>query len=114
MSENLKKLLEMISKNEELTAKISDMEKEELLVLAKEWGLELTEADLEMPVEQELNDDDLDIVTGGKCGCACSMGGGGTKDANDKSCACVVAGLGYDYRGAERCTCDYAGSGIDT
>ena len=42
------------------------------------------------------------------------MGGGGTKDTNDKTCACVLAGVGYDVNKAERCLCGFAGYGYDT
>lgn len=65
MTESLKKLLEMVSKDETLSAKVGAMGKEELLALAKELGIELTEADLAKLAVQELNDDDLDTVAGG-------------------------------------------------
>ena len=90
MTENMRKLLEIVSKDEALTAKIGAMGMEEILALAKELGIELTEADLEKPAVQELDDDDLDTVAGGSdVSCACAMGGGGTKDDNDKTCACA-------------------------
>ena len=115
MTENMKKFLEAVSKNEELCAKIGAMGKEELIALAKELGLELTDADLEKPAVQELGDDDLDTVAGGSdVSCACAMGGGGTKDSNDKTCACVLAGAGYDKYNRERCVCGFAGYGYDT
>ena len=115
MTENMKKFLETVSKNEEMSAKVSDMVKDDLLALAKELNLELTEADLEKPAVQELDDDDLDAVSGGgDVSCACAMGGGGTKDSNDKTCACVLAGGGYDKKGRERCVCGFAGYGYDT
>lgn len=115
MSENLKKFLETVSKNEELSAKVSSIGKEELLALAKEMGVELTAEDLEKPAAEELDDDDLDTVAGGSdVSCACAMGGGGTKDSNDKTCACVLAGVGYDDTKGERCLCGFAGYGYDT
>ena len=74
----------------------------------------LTEADLAKPA-RELNDDDLDTVAGGgDVSCACAMGGGGTKDSNDKTCACVLAGVGYDVNKSERCLCGFAGYGYDS
>ena len=77
-------------------------------------GFELTAADLERPAE-ELSDDELDTVAGGgDVSCACAMGGGGTKDSNDKTCACVLAGAGYSTQGRERCVCGFAGYGYDT
>ncbi len=115
MTENLKKFLETVSKDEALTAKVGTMGKEELLALAKELGIELTEADLQKLAVQELDDDDLDTVAGGSdVSCACAMGGGGTKDDNDKTCACVLAGVGYSKNGRERCVCGFAGYGYDT
>ena len=115
MTENLKKFLEMVSKDETLSAKVGTMGKKELLALAKELGLKLTEADLAKLAVQELDDDDLDTVAGGSnVSCACAMGGGGTKDANDKTCACVAAGIGYDGNKVERCLCGFAGYGYDT
>ena len=115
MTENMKKFLETVSKNEELTAKIGTMDKDALIELAKELGIELTDADLEKPAAQELSDDDLDTVAGGgDVSCACAMGGGGTKDNNDKTCACVLAGGGYAKSGRERCVCGFAGYGYDT
>jgi predicted ribosomally synthesized peptide with nif11-like leader len=114
MTENMKKFLEAVSQREELLAKINDMGKEELLALAKELNVELTEADLVKPA-QELSDDELDTVAGGSdVSCACAMGGGGTKDTNDKTCACVLAGVGYDKFKRERCLCGFAGYGYDT
>ena len=115
MTENMKKFLEAVSKNEELVAKIGAMGKDELITLAKELGLELTDADLTKPAAQELDDDELDTVSGGSdVSCACAMGGGGTKDANDKTCACVLAGVGYETDGSERCLCGFAGYGYDS
>ena len=115
MTENMKKFLEAVSKNKELCKKLGTMGEDELLALAKELGLQLTAADLEKPV-QELDEDELDIVAGGSdTTCVCVVGGGGTKDSNDKTCACVVAGFGYDKSGdVERCACGFGGSGYDT
>lgn len=114
MNENMKNFLEAVSKDDELCTKVGQMNKDELLALAGEMGLPLTEQDLQKPVE-ELSDDDLDTVAGGSdVSCACAMGGGGTKDDNDKTCACVLAGAGYAKSGRERCVCGIAGCGYDT
>jgi len=45
MTENMKKLLELVSGNKELASKIGGMGKEDIIALAKELGVELTEAD---------------------------------------------------------------------
>ena len=45
MTENMKKLLELVSGNKELASKIGGMGKEEIIALAKALGVELTETD---------------------------------------------------------------------
>jgi len=115
MSENLKLFLEKVSENVELAKKVSE-EKDvnALIAMAKDMGIALTAKDFEKPAE-ELSDDELDSVAGGgDVSCACAMGGGGTKDSNDKTCACVLAGAGYSKSGRERCVCGFAGYGYDT
>lgn len=116
MTENFKAFLEKVSEGEALAAKVSkETDKNAIIAMAKELGVELTLADFEDKAEAELSDDDLDAVTGGSdVSCACAMGGGGTKDTNDRTCACVLAGVGYDKDGSERCLCGFAGYGYDT
>lgn len=115
MSENLKKFLEKISEDRELAAKVgAEKDVNVLIAIAKEHGYDLTEEDFKQE-PQELGDDELDTVAGGgDVSCACAMGGGGTKDSNDKTCACVLAGAGYSKSGRERCVCGFAGYGYDT
>ena len=113
MNENMKKFLETVSKDAELCKKVSAMNKDDLLALAKELGLALAEEDLIKPA-QELEDDDLDTVAGGlDAECVCFMGGGGAKDDDDKTCACVMAGVGYKKNGDGRCVCAVNGFGDD-
>jgi len=114
MTENLKKFLEEVSKDRELTERIGKEENSEVIIdIAKGMGIELTLADFEE--NREISDDELDAVAGGgDVSCACAMGGGGTKDNNDKTCACVLAGAGYSHSGRERCVCGFAGYGYDT
>ena len=119
MTENMKKFLELASANQELGMNISSADKDKLIVIAKENGIELTEADFVAPVG-ELSDDELETVAGGG-ECYCAMGGGGTKyGAHGYAekywggldvCACVVAGFGYYKNGKERCGCAFAGGG---
>ena len=73
----MKKFLEAVSQNSDLTAKASTMTKENLLALAQELGIELTGADLTRPAGEmndeadfekpagELNDDELNAIAGG-------------------------------------------------
>lgn len=113
MNDNLKKFLEQVSADEELCAKVSQADKEQLIAIAGEMGIKLTVEDFEQPTE--LSDDELDTVSGGSdVSCACAMGGGGTKDSNDKTCACVLTGAGYSKNGRNRCVCGIAGCGYDT
>jgi len=63
MTENMQKLLEIVSGNKELAAKIGGMGKEDIIALAKELGVTLTEADFAKNCE--LSDDELDAVVGG-------------------------------------------------
>lgn len=115
MSENMKKFLEKVSEDRALGEQIGS-EKDVQVIIAKaaELGIELTEADFQKPVE-EMSDDELDAVGGGSdVSCACALGGGGTKDNNDKTCACVLAGAGYTRTGRERCVCGFAGYGYDS
>lgn len=114
MTENMQKFLTAVTQNDEMYSKLNEATKEDLIAMAKELGIELTEADFEQK-PAELNDDELDAVAGGgDVSCACAMGGGGTKDSNDKTCACVLAGAGYAKSGRERCVCGFAGYGYDT
>jgi len=112
MTENMKKFLEAVSSNAELVEKIKSADKESLIVLAKEMGLELTGADFDMPESQPLCDDELDAVAGGG-DCWCAAGGGGTKGGKGGVCACVGAGTGGDSTNdGLRCACAFAGSGL--
>lgn len=111
MTENAKKFLEIISKNDELIAKIGNMPKEELVALAKELGFELTEDDFVQ--KSELDEDELEAVAGGWMQCACVIGGGGKADENGKACACVAGGGGESRKGKCRCACVVAGTGGD-
>lgn len=81
----MKSFLEAVSKDETLIAKVVQMDKEALIALAKELGFDLTEADFEAQ-GGELNNDELNAVTGGG-ECACVVGGGGTASGN-----CPAAG----------------------
>ncbi|MBE5781792.1 MAG: Nif11-like leader peptide family natural product precursor [Clostridiales bacterium] len=109
MTENMKKFLEAVSKNGELAAKVSTLTKEDLLALAKELGIDLTEDDFAQ--KSELNDDDLEAVAGGWTDCFCIAGGGGKADEDGKACACVAFGGGQAKDGQNRCLCIGAGSG---
>ena len=111
----MKKLLEEMEKNQELKAKIQEMDKnpestpKDYIQLAAEYGIEIKEEDFK-PAQGELNDDELDAVAGGD-GCGCVIGGGGSANEKDKTCACIVAGAGEHTNGSTRCGCAFYGSG---
>ena len=117
MTENMKRFLELMQKDETLIEKTktlqsdyTDETKKVVMALAEERGIQLTEADFEAP-KGELSDDELEVVSGAG-GCFCILGGG-TKGEKDDSCGCPLVGFGYptgeeaDYR----CYCWIGGSG---
>ena len=123
MSENMKKFLELVSKDENLKKKalaFNNMETakaiQAVIAFAKELGIELTEADFaKKESDGELSDDELDAVAGGG-GCGCAFGGGGDGTDNfgdDYTCACV--GYGQGGQGVDRlnCVCPVVGGGAD-
>ena len=119
MNENMKKFLELVSKDENLKQKMqsfNEMEPEKAIqagiALAKELGIELIEADFaKEKSDGELSDDELDAVAGGNCGCFIGGGGDGTNTHNNESyvCGCVLYGEGGDGI----CECPGVGSGKD-
>ena len=112
MTENLKKFLEAVSKDEALQAKVNALESNketamaDIIALAKELGIELTEADFAQP-DGEISEDELETINGGGCptngtvnnSCCCAAAGGGYGKQKDKDiwgCACVAYGQGGD------------------
>ncbi len=117
MTENMQLFLKKASEDKELAQKVSEEKDINVLIaIAKDLGITLTEEEFnENTAPNELSDDEIDAVTGGSdVACACALGGGGTKDNNDKTCACVLAGAGYTRTGRERCVCGFAGYGYDS
>ena len=120
MTENMKKFLELLSKDAELSAKASAVNQDALLDIAKGLGIELTAEDFSSQ-NAELSDDELDTVAGGTI-CVCVVGGGGKAKGIDNVCACVAYGAGtydgwsysHDSNGVwTRCSCPAAGYGDD-
>ena len=111
----MQKLLEEMEKNQELKAKIQELDKnpestpKDYIQVAAEYGIEIKEEDFK-PAQGELNDDELDAVAGGG-DCYCAIGGGGSANERDKTCACIVAGAGDKTSGSKRCGCAFYGSG---
>ena len=130
MTENMKKYLELISKDEKAQKKLNEQEpasiqeaKEKIIKDAAEKGITLTEEDFAETADiGELSEDELDAVAGGKK-CYCAVGGGGESSyATQKTCACVVGGSGmYDIPNQSgipideaRCRCFIGGYGDDS
>ena len=136
MTENLKKFLEAVSKDEALQAKVNALESNKetamagVIALAKELGIELTEADFAQP-DGEISEDELETINGGRdtscgcptsgtgmtvnnsCYCAAAGGGGGKqKDEDIWGCACVAYGQGGDAKDDHTtCMCVLYGHG---
>ena len=108
MTENMKKFLEIVSADRELSDRLNGSTQDGIIVAAKALGIELTEADFEQT--NELSDDELDAVAGGG-NCYCVIGGGGKKDSDDKVCACISYGQGNKRDGSMRCGCFMTGAG---
>ena len=111
----MKKLLEEMENNQELKAKIEELNKnpkstpKDYIQVAAEYGIAIKEEDFK-PAEGEVTDDELDAVAGGK-ECFCAIGGGGTGTENGKTCVCVLGGGGEYSNGNFRCACPLTGLG---
>ncbi len=117
MNESLKALLELGKADPELGKKMAAMDKDELIALAKEKGIELGEGDFTPPVE-EVGDSELENAAGGFGGGLCFGDGfaiGRDKyDGNIYGCGCVLYGQGGDGRGSDaNCRCIWVGAGDD-
>ena len=136
MSENLKQFFHLLANNPEIKEKAlacNELGKEKgllaLIELAKEQGMELSEADFEAPKE-EISEEELAVVSGGKlferscpeagqeadgwCFCVVPGGGGGTMldDGAICGCACVGYGQGGDAKDDHWvCYCTAMGAG---
>ena len=128
MSENLKKFFESVSKDEVLQEKMKALSVDRenavayIIALAKELGIELTEADFAQP-DGEISEDELETINGGgcptagtvnnSCYCAAAGGGGGKqKDEDIWGCACVAYGQGGDGKDSHwECVCLFMGDG---
>lgn len=117
MNDNLKAFLEMAKTDPELGHKLAAMDVAGLIAIAKEKGLELSEADFRPPAD-EIEAAELNGVVGGSGGGACFvLGGGGGRDTRDNEiygCACVVYGQGGDGRASDaNCFCILGGVGSE-
>ncbi len=109
MTETMKKFLEALSGDAEMTEKVRNAKSaEEVAELAGTLGLTLTEEDFQAP-EGEVSDEELEGVAGGLTFnfCDCLLGGGGS-GIFPGPCACIDGGGG----GSKPSGCDcYRGGG---
>ena len=112
MTDNMKKFLEQVSSDGELTARLKGMDKDAIIAAAQQRGIALTEADFVADTGTELSEDELDEVAGGGK-CACVLGGSGKAGDNCQKCSCAIGGWGFFDDGVDRCICGGAGGGVD-
>ena len=113
MTENMKLFLEKVSADETQIEKFATLDKEALIALAREMGIDLTEADFTAP-EGELAEAELDAVVGGYQRCICVVGGGGKADSEGAACMCIYGGTGLDRQHDScRCFCPALGTGYE-
>lgn len=110
MTENMKAFLNKVSVDKALAEEASKLDQAGLIAFARELGLELMEADFSAAAN-ELSEDELDTVAGGKV-CACVVGGGGEGGGEDNVCVCPLYGVGADEdKYYDRCVCIVGGGG---
>ena len=121
MTENLKVFLKKVNGDEAFFKKMEALQAEtdretvieKTIEIAKEAGIALTPADFEAD-DGEMDDAEMQAVSGGWKVCMCVAGGGGKEDAQGNVCACVIAGGGFRKdNGESRCFCLLAGDGYD-
>ena len=113
MRDNVKHFLEEISARRERRLKaLKARTQEDLVALAKELGIDLSEDDFNIPEEcLKVDEDELRAVSGGGT-CACVTGGyGKPSKKNDKECGCAIVGSGDWINGYDRCVCFWGGGG---
>ena len=119
MSNDWKKQLVELSKNEEFQKKQTEIAekfkgdeaamKEEIVKLLAEHGIVEPEEGFKASVK-ELSDDELNAVAGGVTySCGCAIGGVGTEGG--MTCACVLGGGGEGNNGDCQCACVLGGGG---
>lgn len=133
MKKELKELIEKISSNQELKNKLKNVKTvNEILLITKDVGFDLSEKDLNITKEVlgdgiELSNKELEKVSGGGgCGCLAGGYGKGENKVGRFECVCVAYGAGgyfpEGYEGLWKpeemwgggeglCVCPLAGAG---
>lgn len=116
MTQKVKQFLEKVSADAELSRRLEHMSREDIVKLAGEMGINLSDSDFSASEGcDELSDSELSAVGGGdKCGCVVQgCGQPGRGDTSLQKCMCSITGTGEFEDGCERCTCSFAGGGVD-
>ncbi|MEA4853246.1 MAG: Nif11-like leader peptide family RiPP precursor [Christensenella sp.] len=120
MTDKFKSFLKKVNEDEALFKKMEALQGEtdrktvieKTIEIAKEAGIALSPADFEAG-DGEMDDAEMQAVSGGWCKCVCVTGGGGKEDAQGGVCACVLEGAGM-RKGSSlifRCACVIGGYG---
>ena len=120
MTDKFKNFLKKVNGDEALFKKMEALQAEtdretvieKTIEIAKEAGYALSPADFEA-VDGEMDDAEMQAVSGGWTKCVCVAGGGGKEDAEGGVCACVLEGAGM-RKGSSlifRCACVIGGYG---
>lgn len=121
MTDNMKRLLEAVSKDEALKARLTlpeessaEERKQAIRAMADELCLEICDADF-ADETGEMGDEELACVAGGSTGCVCFSGGSGKGGAaGGFGCDCTSFGQGGDDHGHPvTCLCAGMGGGVD-
>ena len=117
MTDNAKKFLTFVSKDEALKKELMDAKTiEETLKIAQAHGFELKAEDFKAAAMDELSDDEMQAVAGGKAqavtsSCSCNNTGSGL--TWELACSCSGKGNGYNTTNSGwRCGCDGFGVGL--
>ena len=106
MTDNAKKFLEFVSKNDALKNEMKDAKgAEAILKLARANGFELKAEDFAPSEMEELSEDEMKAVAGGSL---CTCGSSGSGSAHNLDCVCSNEGQGKDPEGGNGfCLCAF-------
>ena len=121
MTDKFKNFLKKVNGDEALFKKMEALQGEtdrktvieKTIEIAKEAGFALSPADFEADAG-EMDDAEMQAVSGGWTTCVCPVGGGGKEDKDGNLCVCVAAGMGVRKDNNDpRCACPIIGYGYD-
>ena len=124
MREEMNKYLEMLGEDEEAQKKLKSLNEDDKegvitasIEIAKSYGINLVKEDFNLETS-ELDENELEAVSGGATACAClGAGAGASGDGFYGGCGCVFGGGGefyYDKKHKKKagfCRCPGVGGG---